>query len=1400
MDGMERRSTLITIITVFCFVLIPLIISSVHTSGAAYIKEVNLDESHKLPFVDNPVIKAGNIHCLDIALTDEAQRISIVAYLGSEIPDIENRSIENYYRWEYNDGEWLDKSGYESSYIDSSQCKKNGNIYSFHIRLDAQADGGKWTIKVSVDNEDVNTIIFHVEAIYFNILLSQFYVDRFKPGKNDLPHKYLKYHNKISNQQETINDEVLVEDIEDYIDRSLCRNLPSDQIETHIIPSKKISFNTQSDDRITGEYFIDDENNDQKLEIYPEIERTNVDNSLLKISTKKGIIPPPMKKAHHSSIFRGGIILLISFILFSLAFIPLITSLDTSSSGVPPVVSSFTISPNKVITGDVIILNVSVYDLSNVSLVTVDMFSLVTINLSLIDVIDNTSYWQGSWEVIDFEPGNYTASVQVKNILNLTSSQQLIWSVLYPDLENNNSDDNTELVQEEFINISSDENTSINESINDNVTIETDNFNDSNINQNSSINTTINGNSGEIPSSDTDNNLNNPDTKSLDINPPIDNRESNNGGGNAPIDYISHPADVIDLSLMKVKAIVGEPILWEKKILVENNDFSKRSMNINTSIPDIASNIKIYDVPEKNEINYTVSVNQIDEKNQSKQTHSTINIVFDRTIDALGEKVFIITFETPAPIKKEILSEFGKRVEIQSNASFHYSNITAYTELPELKYKPRFYRVINETRLDVSLDSLYNVTYLDNNSNSKYDGISWNVPHLSNDTYEVDITIINVQSYPALGGNWTVSFNTTGVANLTITAVNGTTWNNTNEDFDLKFLEIKSGNETLDYEWINNSLFIENYSSNETGYEISKVLTWGKHVLQFKYGDDIAYAYNHVSYEIKRPTAHTDYSPASTDNPEYAYDNLFTTNSTTHYENDKWPAIDFHNWGPSSTTYDTLYLWMNWSATAASDDYYQIQYTTDNGSSWITWKDNSSAAVSRENTSVEISPVVNSSQIQVRINTEKVGSPDNGHVYIYELWTNGSYIVNAAPTQTGETPADDSGNIDVYQATVNVTINDPDGDTFNWTIEGLYITNNASNDDSNGSKQANLITPLPLGTDIIWYVNVTDGYDWTNQTYNFTTIPPLPPEINSYDLLNSSGSKLNSVTGLLDVNNTYYFTVNITDSSGWQYIQYINITAWYDNGSEATTYNQTGNEGGNLNIFLQYENTTGTASFSMEWPDDEAEIIQVNCTDTQINSTTHIINISFKPLWQMRYSPHSGGWNVASGFNDLNSWNFEINVTDNVGSYDTAENEFGIYRYTFVDPASNWVGVSAVVPGANIDTNTVSINYTSNYDFNMTVWLTGNLTNVSSGKNITVTNNVKILADADPNDDITTDQTYTGIEEINAKYVFLFNENGTAPDDNPYQTVDVQFNVFIPFGTWSGVYSTNIGVKVKQKT
>jgi hypothetical protein len=134
-----------------------------------------------------------------------------------------------------------------------------------------------------------------------------------------------------------------------------------------------------------------------------------------------------------------------------------------------------------------------------------------------------------------------------------------------------------------------------------------------------------------------------------------------------------------------------------------------------------------------------------------------------------------------------------------------------------------------------------------------------------------------------------------------------------------------------------------------------------------------------------------------------------------------------------------------------------------------------------------------------------------GTVYYYQAWswnnTDHAYSTTSAaanattfatqlPVFSGEIPADNAGNIDINTSSVSVLIQDPDGDMFNWTIQGQYITDTGQNDDANGSKSASLIIPLPYNTNIIWYVNATDGYGWTRTVYNFTTRAsyiPSPP-------------------------------------------------------------------------------------------------------------------------------------------------------------------------------------------------------------------------------------------------------------------------------------------------------------------
>ncbi|MCJ7697775.1 MAG: hypothetical protein MUO73_05555, partial [Thermoplasmata archaeon] len=112
-------------------------------------------------------------------------------------------------------------------------------------------------------------------------------------------------------------------------------------------------------------------------------------------------------------------------------------------------------------------------------------------------------------------------------------------------------------------------------------------------------------------------------------------------------------------------------------------------------------------------------------------------------------------------------------------------------------------------------------------------------------------------------------------------------------------------------------------------------------------------------------------------------------------------------------------------------------------------------------------------------------------------------------------------------------------------------------------------------------------------------------------------------------------------------------------------------------------------------------------------------------------------------------------------------------------------------------TNVVNITYSSNYDYNISIYFEENLTNVTSGEIIPIANNVYICANADPNDDITTDMMFKGIQELNA--IDVINTSGIFHKNNTSQIVHVQFNVYIPFGTIHGEYTAHVATKIKQK-
>jgi hypothetical protein len=359
------------------------------------------------------------------------------------------------------------------------------------------------------------------------------------------------------------------------------------------------------------------------------------------------------------------------------------------------------------------------------------------------------------------------------------------------------------------------------------------------------------------------------------------------------------------------------------------------------------------------------------------------------------------------------------------------------------------------------------------------------------------------------------------------------------------------------------------------------------------------------------------------------------------------------------------------------------------------------------------------------------------------------------------------------------------------------------------SNVSNPDTSLPWG----WNFNFPNGYgyywfysnaiDFNGNTEYIPNsadarchyVSQVGPVINSYDLRNSTGSKLNNATGLLDVNREYYFTINVTEKYGWVYLDYIDIKTWYDQGSETSSYNQTA--GGNLNMYLRYENVTGNASFKLLWPKNEVKLITGNCSQTIVNSSTRIIKISFKPLNQTRWACSNNTWDVTKNTtNDPFSWNFNITAIDMSNLKATKKDEYGIYKFATILPEKNWVDVEAP-PGYFATTNIVNVTYSSNYNFNISIYFEENLTNATSGDILPIANNVYICANTDLTDDITADMMFQGIRETNA--IEIINTSGIFHKNNTSQVVQVQFNVYIPFGTNQGQYTAHVATKIKHK-
>ncbi|RLG74711.1 MAG: hypothetical protein DRO12_06535, partial [Thermoprotei archaeon] len=337
----------------------------------------------------------------------------------------------------------------------------------------------------------------------------------------------------------------------------------------------------------------------------------------------------------------------------------------------------------------------------------------------------------------------------------------------------------------------------------------------------------------------------------------------------------------VEEKVIQYGAVLGRPVKWVKKVKL-----SQESANVTVKLPKGVNNVTVRKIT--NITNHTIQPRNITIKTPTPITgaflsredrNSMIDMIFDflssvldwfrgaitghvvasvevgepnviineslneteLTINEEVEEVEIEYWTDPPVAVERVISSYVKIVNISSE--YRYENILSYTYLPSEAPASsiRLYWLVNGTRTEMPIDAY------DTNGNGLADYIEWVTPHTSNQTFEVRITIFNVHSYPTLGGNWTVSFNTTGRADLRISPSNGTAWSrHDNESTDLQFLGLRCGDQPLNYTWDSNTVIIHDYECNQTSYETSKELTEGKHYLRFEFGDQTAYAENYV--------------------------------------------------------------------------------------------------------------------------------------------------------------------------------------------------------------------------------------------------------------------------------------------------------------------------------------------------------------------------------------------------------------------------------------------------------------------------------------------------------------------------------------------------------------------------
>jgi hypothetical protein len=257
----------------------------------------------------------------------------------------------------------------------------------------------------------------------------------------------------------------------------------------------------------------------------------------------------------------------------------------------------------------------------------------------------------------------------------------------------------------------------------------------------------------------------------------------------------------------------------------------------------------------------------------------------------------------------------------------------------------------------------------------------------------------------------------------------------------------------------------------------------------------------------------------------YIGDDSQTTNCPTGTSNERFVHMTFYDPTPGDTGNDVEIRARTSSAqgTATTSAWTQIA-TGLNYDTWYTIKLVLFPSIGKYN--VYVNGVLKGYQINkysgyasstVSFISFSADSDGRGDFYVDNV-VSVPYI-NSAPSITNELPAHNSTGVSISTSQLSMNIHDSNSDLLNYTIQtSPNIGSSSGSRVTEGIKTCN-ISGLNYGTIYTWYVNATDGINWTRKSFTFTTqtLPVNNPPTLSNPIPNNESVGVPITTTILNI-------------------------------------------------------------------------------------------------------------------------------------------------------------------------------------------------------------------------------------------------------------------------------------------